>query len=290
MSAETPAGDDLRRPPRAAAPKPRDDSAGFTLLELLVVIGIFAVFAAMAYGGLISVLQTRADLEARLDRTAAYQKAYWILRDDFQSGIDRPVSGNDGQLEPALQYQASNDAVEFTREGWPNPTDQPRSTLRRVGYFWNEQGHALMRRTWPVLDRAPATGFADTTLLAKVKAVHWRFLDDGANWTTLWPAGPAPMQAFGMPGMAFSPLENAQPPPRAVELVLETDDWGRLRFLFPYGLAGGAGGAGSVSWIPQAKVAMPPHNPAFDHGDPLHPQTAPNPPLGSPGAPLEAAP
>ncbi|HEX7381971.1 MAG TPA: type II secretion system minor pseudopilin GspJ [Nevskiaceae bacterium] len=277
------------RPP--AARRCPVDSAGFTLLELLVVIGIFAVFAAMAYGGLISVLQTRADLEARLDRTATYQKAYWILRDDFQSGVDRPVLGNDGQLQSALQYAPAHRNVEFTRDGWPNPMDRPRSTLRRVGYLWDEAHRALTRRTWPVLDRAPATGLTDTTLLGEVDAVHWRFLGDGAGWTDAWPSGSGQLPSFAIPGVAApGPLANAQPPPRAVELVLETHDWGRVRLLFPYGRASGSSRNGGVSWLPQPEVAMPPHDPAFDHGDPLHPQTAPDLPSRALGAPPVTSP
>lgn len=214
----------------------RRASGGFTLLELMVVIGIFAMMAAMAYGGLSAVLKTRASLDVSLDRIAALQKAYWIMRDDFQNGIGRTVLDNDGQQEPALLYTGIDRRVDFTRAGWPNPLDLPRPTLRRLGYFYDQDKKQLMRRTWPSLDRAPRTQPDDTLLLEKVEDVNWRFLDETGQWQDHWPVqtvtGTVP-QVVGATGAASG---RALPPPRAVEITLKTSDWGTLRWLFAYGL------------------------------------------------------
>ncbi len=53
----------------------RKPARGFTLLELIVVIAIFALFSIMAYGGLDSVLKTRHQVERAQERVAELQKA-----------------------------------------------------------------------------------------------------------------------------------------------------------------------------------------------------------------------
>ena len=210
-------------------------NGGFTLLELMVVIGIFAMMAAMAYGGLSAVLKTRTSLEASLDRTAALQKAYWIMRDDFQNGIHRTVLDNDGQVEPALLYTGIDHRVDFTRAGWPNPLDLPRPTLRRLGYFYDPDKKQLIRRTWPALDRAPRTKPDDTVLLDKVDDIKWRFLDKTGQWQDHWPTTTA---SGTTPLISASGSTTAQslPPPTAVELTIKTGDLGTLTWLFAYGL------------------------------------------------------
>ncbi|TAM09612.1 MAG: type II secretion system protein GspJ [Nevskiaceae bacterium] len=213
---------------------------GFTLLEMIVVIGLFALVAAMAYGGLMAVMKTRAALEQRFDRMADLQKAYWLLRDDFQNGVARPILDENGVLQPALRYIALEREVDFTRGGWTNPLRLPRSTLRRVGYWWDSDKKALMRRTWPVLDRAPQTQAVDTTLLTDVDGVMWQFLDGNAQWQGQWPTQQAAIQGAAQAAAqtATNPAGALQspPPPVAVELTINTSDWGRLRFLFQVGL------------------------------------------------------
>lgn len=214
-------------------------SAGFTLIELIVVIGIFALMAAMAYGGLSAVLRTRQDVERSLANTADLQRAYWLMRDDFQNGVARSVLDNDDQAEYALQYTGLDRRVEFTRAGWPNPLDLPRATLRRIGYFYDDAKQRLVRRTWPVLDRAPRTKPVDTDLLDHVRSMRWRFLDQNSRWQTGWPtraAQQAAQQTLAGATPSATSGSSQVPPPRAVELTLDVRGWGRLRWLFSFGL------------------------------------------------------
>src|SRR3546814_4454400 len=60
---------------KTARPRQRADS-GFTLLEILIVVAIFGIFALLAYGGLNSVLHTRSRVEIAQNRVAELQKAY----------------------------------------------------------------------------------------------------------------------------------------------------------------------------------------------------------------------
>jgi general secretion pathway protein J len=192
---------------------------GFTLLELLVVLAIFAVLSVMAYGGLSSVLDARARVAESLERTAALQKGYLRLRNDFQQLRARSARDAYGQPQPALLVQPDG-AVEFTRSGWRNPLSQPRSALERVAYRVDDEGR-LLRASWRVLDRAQDSEPVEVVVLDRVEEARWRFLDGKLEWQGRWPS-----QAASVSGVA-DPR-----PPRAVELTLQLEDLGEVRLLF----------------------------------------------------------
>lgn len=205
---------------------------GFTLLELIVVLGIFGVLSVMAYGGLASVMKSREHIAASLARTTELQKAYLRLREDFQQLRARGVRDEYGETAPALMMTRDG-AVEFTRGGWHNPLALPRATLERVAYRVNGDKQ-LVRSSWRVLDRAQSSLPVDLPVLDKVERVAWRFLDPSLQWHDGWP---------DTTGTAGGPA-NLDAAPRAVEITLELTDLGTLRFLFANENAGPAGTTG----------------------------------------------
>lgn len=195
---------------------------GFTLLELIVVIGIFGVMSLMAYGGLDSVLRTRTKVEAALTRTADFQKAYRRLRDDLQQVRLRPVRDGFGDVQPPLEGPAREGPLAFTRGGWRNPLQLPRPGLERVRYRLDER--RLLRESWRVLDQAQDSPVVALVLLDKVEELRWRFLDPTREWRERWPPEGAAAQT-----------------PLLVELTLRTPDWGEIRWLFRPGVDVAAG-------------------------------------------------
>lgn len=201
---------------------------GFTLLELLVAIGVFAVMSVMAYGGLKSVLDSRAHTDAQAKRLAAVQLTFMHLERDIEQMTDRRIRDEFGDPKaPLLAVSGTDTVVEFTHAGWSNPTNAPRSHLQRVGYALKDK--QLLRAYWLVLDRAQDSKPIQTVMLDKVKTMEWRFMDNAGKWQTQWPpatttttAPPTPTP----PGQTLSQL------PRAVEVTLELDDMGRLTRLF----------------------------------------------------------
>lgn len=203
---------------RSAAPPTR--TRGFTLLELIVVIAIFAVFSLMAYGGLDSVLKTRRQVEVAQDRLAQLQKAYLRLRNDFQQVRNRPARDAFGDPQPALRA-ADTGYVEFTRGGWRNPLNLPRASLERVAYRF-EDGE-LIRMSWRVLDQSQDSKPVEVVLLDDLEDLRWQYLDSQREWQIRWPPDSPEQQPAEMP------------PPLAVELTLRTKDIGELRYLFRLG-------------------------------------------------------
>jgi general secretion pathway protein J len=194
---------------------------GFTLLELVVVIAIFAVFSLMAYGGLDSVLQTRRQVEMAQERLAQLQKAYLRLRNDLQQVSLRPARDGFGDVQPAVRA-TDGGYLELTRGGWRNPLYLRRPGLERVAYRY-EDGE-LIRMSWRVLDLAQDSKPVEIALLDGVEEVRWRYLDASREWRSRWP-----MESPDAPPAAM-------PPPLAIELTLRIEDLGELRYLFRVGL------------------------------------------------------
>ncbi len=188
---------------------------GFTLIELLVAILVFAVMAAMAYGGLAAVMRSRQGLEDALQRNAKLQKAIYRLRGDLYDVRARTIRGRYGDVKPAFVATASG-VVSFTRGGYPNPLHQRRATLQRVSYRLD--GEKLERARWLVLDRSPDSAPERTTLLTGIKRLRWRFTDADGQTFSQWPP-------------PNKPTTGAHPPPVSAEIILKTKHWGDLRLL-----------------------------------------------------------
>ncbi len=203
-------------------------SRGFTLLELIVVIAIFGVMSAMAYGGLSSVLKTRVHVEKSLERTAEYQKAFMRLRNDFQNVRYRPVRDPYGTTQPPFIGDI-NSHVTLTHGGWRNPMSQPRASLERVTYYLDTDKKALMRSSYRVLDQAQDSKPVEVALLKNVTELSWRYLDSSRAWQTIWPP-------TSLTGNSTGTASVPPAPPTAVEITLHTDDMGEIVFLFKPGL------------------------------------------------------
>ena len=194
-------------------------STGFTLLELLVALAIFAIVAAMAYSGLNNVLKAHAQTTEQAESLAKLQMAMHFISRDVQQFVNRPVRNEFGDLQPALIGQENQLAL--THAGWRNPAQQQRSELRRVSYFIEDD--ALWYRYWSILDRAQDSQPLQVKLLDDVTYMRFGFLDEENQWQPTW---------------TISPQATAQDsrlqliPPRAVELVLDTQRWGEIRRLF----------------------------------------------------------
>jgi general secretion pathway protein J len=190
---------------------------GFTLLELLVAIAVFAVVAMLAYGGLATVLDAREDTAAGAERLRTLQQTMLMLQRDLDQVAVRGIRDEYGDGKPALH--GGPDWIEFTRGGWSNPAEQPRSALQRVAYALREQH--LIRAHWQVLDRAQDSAPFEAALLPQVRVLRLRFLGDGDEWQESWP----PLEQGDQPA-------GEVPLPRAVEMTLELEQWGTLTRLF----------------------------------------------------------
>jgi general secretion pathway protein J len=193
----------------------RARAAGFTLIELLVALTIFAILAVMAYGGLDVVLKARKNAEAEAERIAELQMTFTLLERDIEQAINRPIRDDFGDSQPSMAGSAS--ALEFTRAGWRNPAGLPRSELERVGYAVD--GQELRRLSWGTLDRSQGSEPRTATVIGGVRSFELRYMTPNGEWIAYWPMTAASGQAAALP--------------RAIEVTVETEQWGRIARLFP---------------------------------------------------------
>lgn len=164
--------------------------AGFTLLELLVAIGIFALISGIAYGSLMRLMQDRERLESEHQFWRSLSLVFARLEDDLSQARERQVRDLIGFPQPAFRGQPTDSralsapSMEFTRGG-VLALGGARSDLQRVAYRLDEG--TLKRLTWPVLDQGPQTVPMETALLTQVQEFRVRFYSPTGVWLDGWP-------------------------------------------------------------------------------------------------------
>jgi len=192
-------------------------SAGFTLIEVIIAMAIFAILAILSYGGLHSVIMSKTNTEASLERLQELQMTMLTLSSDLQQLSTRDAHDALGGTLPKLSTQSSDFIIEFTRSGWRNPANLQRSSLQRVAYQLKDD--ALIRIYWPHIDRADDDQRVERTLIRNIESLELKFLNADNEWKEDWPS------ANALSSSAAVEL------PRAVDIQLKMNDWGEIKRL-----------------------------------------------------------
>lgn len=195
-------------------------NSGFTLIEIIVALFIFAILGTIVAISLHTVLQNYQRVERVDKQLQKLQMMVTLMRRDISQIVDRPVSDITGEILPAFFIDKVNH-IEFTTGGHTNPFAlENRSSLRRVAYEWN--GKQLTRLTWSVLDRSAKSKPLSRILLSSVTKFRLSFLDDQGKISVAWP-----------PTDKWQAHISAEVFPRAIIVALTLDHQRTMRLVFP---------------------------------------------------------
>lgn len=162
-------------------------SNGFTLIEIVIALFIFAILGTIAAIGLHSVIQTHKHLEKVDNNMSRLAMALTLMRRDFIQITDRAITSTSGGILPAFMVINNHD-IEFTTGGYTNPFSvNKRGTLQRVAY--QLENNKLVRLTWSVMDRPPHIESSRRVMLNDVTDMNLGFLDNKNQIINVWTPG-----------------------------------------------------------------------------------------------------
>jgi general secretion pathway protein J len=180
--------------------------AGFTLVELLVALAIFALIATFAYRGLNVMLDSRTALanESRKWRDVALFVGR--VERDMGAVLDRRAKNTYGVEQAPVTSVVDFGpnpvpGVSLTRSGG-GLQDNALAAPQRVAYRFADG--RVDRLAWPAVDSAPRIDPESTKVLENVKGLAFRFMAPTGEWRPAW----------GLPG-------SPDAMPAAVEMTLE---------------------------------------------------------------------
>lgn len=162
-----------------------DCQKGFTLVEILIALFIFAMVTTLSLLGLKNVIDSQQVIESHAVQLHEMELSQLILQRDFTQIIDRPITDEDNQLQPSIYGR--NDFIEFTKAGYINPLAmEDRSELQRVAYYL--KNNQLIRQSWAQLDRTQNTPAVEKVLMNNILKIQFRYLDNKGVFHDQWPA------------------------------------------------------------------------------------------------------
>lgn len=199
---------------------------GFTLLELLVAMAIFALLATAGY----TALQQGIEIQERLQD----KRAFWrrldsvlaLMEGDLAHARELAPRASSGQQ--AVPFRGKPDAdsgregqlFRFTRGGHTSFREGPVAPHLRIAYRFRDG--TLFRVAWPRLGRPSRGRDRETRLLGELETIRIRYLGPDAQWQSTWPP-------------PTSSSQEAPDLPRVAEVTLTFSEHGTIRRLFHVG-------------------------------------------------------
>jgi len=190
-------------------------AGGFSLLEVLVAVAIFALIAGAAFAGIEALIGARERVTQATERLRALDLALGGMVRDLGHALARPARGAGGAPLPALA--GGTQGFELSHMGFAALANPAAGRVRRTAWALDQQ--ALTRIRWPSVDRADFGARPEPErLVDEIEGLRLRYLDRSGQWRREWP----PREG---PDARLDAL------PIAVEIELESRQLGPLRRL-----------------------------------------------------------
>jgi general secretion pathway protein J len=189
---------------------------GFSLIEVVVSIGLLSVMSIMAYQALEVVMATNDRSHDTMSRQVNLRRAWAIIQRDLLHMRNRPFSDGLGQLERPYETDVSEFGVRFSRGGGPMLASNP-SGLMRVYYGLDDERN-LVRTTWAITVSPRYSDGNTRTLLSDVDEVIFEHLSEENEYSENWP----PLNSISAPML-----------PKMIRVMIRLKDGDSTSRLFP---------------------------------------------------------
>jgi general secretion pathway protein J len=201
----------------------RYKTIGYTLIEVMIALVVFAVIAAISSSVLYHAFSTRERVAVQANQLGELQLALTLFEHDTVQFVPRTVRSEMTHIFSA--FVGAHQYMEFSRGGSVNPKDiAKRSGLKRVAYLCS--GKELIRRSWESLDSGDRRRYEDKVLLHNLESCSFKYISKYQQIMPEWSA------------YTIDKYQKTQMIPAGIELTINPNKWGSMTFLFviPEGL------------------------------------------------------
>lgn len=166
------------------------NNRGFTLIELMIAIMIFAILTIISYRTISALIATKETVTRVQDKWGGIAKAVAHLASAWNRTIPLVIRDENGIMVPAVigknKLESKYDAqIEMTLSGYIGDQIYGSSPPKRVGFRF--VGGKLYLVTWPVLNRVLTTQPQLDLMLEDVDTFKVSFLYADKQWYDNWP-------------------------------------------------------------------------------------------------------
>ena len=164
---------------------------GFTLIELMVAIMIFAVISVISYRTISSLVTTKQIVTASQDKWGSIAKGVAKIDSDWNRAIPLVVRDANGMVLPSILGKNTlngpfDSQLEMTISGFLGNDVYGSTPPQRIGFRFDKGKLYLV--TWPVLNRTTNTQPRLDLLIDNVEDFHVSFMYTDRNWYDTWPS------------------------------------------------------------------------------------------------------
>ncbi|MDX2347037.1 MAG: type II secretion system minor pseudopilin GspJ [Legionella sp.] len=153
------------------------NSHGYTLIEVVIALAIFAILGTLSVGVLSRAFDTKARLATQIEPLNHIQLAIARITQNAAQIVARPVLNQDIKKTPA--FVGNTHSIEFTRGGFISTP-----TLKRMALSC-EDGN-LIQSTWLTLDKFDETPPQQQILLSQLTQCYFTLLSQDKTWSDTW--------------------------------------------------------------------------------------------------------
>ncbi len=190
---------------------------GYTLIEVMIALSVFAIIATLSSGVMYHVFDIRGRVAEQANQLDELQLALTLIEHDTVQFVPRTVRTKD--MHVFSSFTGVHQYMEFTRGGLVNPKGLVlRSTLKRIAFLCND--NQLIRRSWDVLDTPNRRHYEDKILLSNLEDCSFAYVSISHQIMPEWRA------------YRVDQNQRVESVPSAIQITIYPTGWGKMTFLF----------------------------------------------------------